>query len=202
MRTHSLPFCALCLGLTEGFVLQEGFLVPLSSSKSSGLGRKGWGWCDLVQFDYVPVSFEFVATAPVWGQLDLISNLLCCIYWNGYVMPPVFMMVPITFVTFKLQLWLWVEYWDFPFSLLLALAQYSTNVAAVSRSDLDNYSVFFLAPFEHYQQEQQVHDTRAAYGNEQTKGKTRQMSRGHLPLCETQWELTLVVLSFTGDQKE
>lgn len=142
-----------------------------SSSKIPGLGRKRWEQCDFMQLNYVIASFEFVATATVWGQLDLISNLLCCIYWNCYVMPAVFMTAPITFVTFKLHLWLWVEYWDFPLSFLLtqiALTQYS-NVAAVSGSDLDNYSMFFLAPFEHYQQKRRVHDTQAAYVNEQTQ---------------------------------
>lgn len=98
------------------------------------------------------------------------------------------MTAPITFVTFKLHPRVWVEYWDFPLPFLLthiAVAQYS-NVAAVSRSDLDNYSMFLLAPFEHYQQKWKVRDTQAAYVNEQTKGKTPQISRGHLPLREMQ----------------
>lgn len=56
---------------------------------------------------------------------------------------------------------------------------------AVFRSDIDNYSVFFLAPFEHYQQKRQVQGTQAADGNEQTKGIALQISRGHSPLCET-----------------
>ena len=171
-------------------MLQEGFLAPLSSSKIWGLGRKGWERCDLVQLNYVIVSFGFVARAPVWGQLDLISNLLCCIYWNCCVMPAVFMTAPITFVTFKLHLRLWAEYWDFPLSFLvaqIALAQHS-NVAAVSRSDLDNYSMFLLAPFEHYQQKRRVHDTQAAYVNERTKGKTLPISRGHLPPCKMQYQ--------------
>lgn len=157
-----------------------------------------------VQLNYVIVSFEFVATAPVWGQLDLISNLLCCIYWNCYVMPAVFTTAPITFVTVRPHLRLWVGCGDFPLSFLLiliALAQFS-YVAAVSRSDLDNYSMFFLVPFERYQQKGRVCDTRAAYVNEQSRGQTRQISRGHLPLCEMQQEFTFVLLWFTGDQKD
>ena len=94
------------------------FLDPLRGSKSSGLGGKGWELCDLVRLNYVIVSFEFAATAPVWGQLDLISNLLCCIYWNCYVMPAVFVTAPIKFVTFRLHLQLWVEYRDFLSSFL------------------------------------------------------------------------------------
>lgn len=85
-------------------MLQEGFSAPLGSSKISGLRGKGWELCDLARWNYVIVSLKFVATAPVWGQLDLISNLLCCIYWNCYVMPAVFMTAPIKFVTFKLHL--------------------------------------------------------------------------------------------------
>lgn len=54
------------------------------------------------------------------------------------------------------------------------------NVAAVSISDLDNYSVFFFATFKHYQQKWRVCDTQAAYVNEQTKGKTPQISRERL----------------------
>lgn len=57
----SLPFCTLSLSLSESFVLQEGFLALLRCSKISGLKRKGWEQCDLLQLNYVIVSYEFVA---------------------------------------------------------------------------------------------------------------------------------------------
>lgn len=47
-----------------------------------------------------------------------------------------------------------------------------------------------------------VPDTQAAEANEQTKGKTPQISRGHLHLCETQKKFTFVLFSLNRDQKE
>jgi len=179
------------------------FLDPLRGSKSSGLGGKGWELCDLVRLNYVIVSFEFAATAPVWGQLDLISNLLCCIYWNCYVMPAVFVTAPIKFVTFRLHLQLWVEYRDFLSSFLLTLVSSAqcSNAAAASRADWGNCSVVFRAPSEDHQHKQRVPDPLAAYTNEKIEGKIAQMSRGHTHLYESLWKSTFVLSWFNRAQK-
>lgn len=163
------------------------FLAPVRGSKSSGLGRKGWELCDLVRLNYVIVSFEFAATALVWGQLDLISNLLCCIYWNCYVMPAVFVTVPIKLVTFKLHLQLWMEYQDFlpPFLLTLVPSAQCSNAAAASRADWGKRSIVFCVPSEHHQQKQRAPDPLVAYRNEKIEGETPQVSRGRTHLCES-----------------
>lgn len=95
------------------------------------------------------------------------------------------------------------EYWRFLLSFLLTpmpLAQYS-NVAALSRSDLANYSMFFLHVL-NIPSRNRVPDTHAAQANKQTQGKTAQSSRGHLHLCETQQKFTFVLSSLNRDQKE